>query len=180
MENEFNLSEIKLIAGLGNIGKNYDKTRHNVGFIFIDQLSDFDLKEDSKFEAETVAVEINNNKLILAKPTTMMNNSGRSIKKIADYFNIKPNQILIAHDDLDIALGEYKLQFSKGPKIHNGIISIENHLGTSDFWRLRLGVDNRNEEERKHMSGADYVLNKMNKYDLEIIEEVIKSFIYDL
>ena len=179
----FDIRKIKLIIGLGNIGKNYQKSRHNVGFLFIDMLTNSELKEDSKFEAFTENIEIDGNKTILAKPTTLMNNSGRSVVKIADYFKIKPEEILVAHDDLDIELGEYKIQFSKGPRIHNGIISIEQNLGTPDFWRLRIGVDNRSPEQREHMSGADYVLNPMNSSDYdkvnttleEVIGEIIKE-----
>ncbi|MCA9386533.1 aminoacyl-tRNA hydrolase [Candidatus Dojkabacteria bacterium] len=177
MEIEFDMKKIKLIVGLGNLGKNYQKSRHNVGFFLIDRLTNTDLKEDSKFEAFTNSIEIAGNKVTVAKPTTMMNDSGRSVKKIADYFNINPSEILIAHDDLDIALGEYKIQFSKGPKIHNGIISIEQHLGTPDFWRLRIGVDNRTPEQRTHMSGADYVLNPMNSADLETVNKAISTVI---
>lgn len=178
-EKAFNFKEIKLIVGLGNLGDQFVKTRHNIGFMFIDELSEFDLKEEKKFESMLVAIQTGTHKMILSKPTTMMNNSGRSVNKIMQYFNIDSEEILVVHDDLDIELGEFKIQFDKGPKAHNGIISIESTIGTSKFWRLRLGVDSRDDLRRKNQSGADYVLDRVNTKEMEIILNTIKNIIHE-
>ncbi len=179
-QNDFNFKDIRLIVGLGNIGDNYNDTRHNVGFLFVDAFSEFPLTLESKFEAETVAIQMGDHKLILSKPTTLMNNSGRSVSKIMKYFNIEPNEILVVHDDLDIELGSYKLQFDKGPKGHNGIISIEKSINTSAFWRLRIGIDSRSIEIKKNLSGADYVLNRFNTNEKEQLYNTLEKIKEDL
>lgn len=108
----------------------------------------------------------------LAKPTTFMNLSGESVGAISSFYKINPAEILVVHDDLDIKLGEYKMHFNKGPKVHNGITSIENHLGTSEFWRLRIGIDNRTPELRENISGADYVLGRFNSEERILLDKV--------
>lgn len=153
--------ETYLIAGLGNPGSEYKNTRHNVGFMFVDYIveklgaSNFNMEK--KFNAETTNISIEGKKLILAKPQTYMNNSGESIIKLSQYFQISNENIYIVHDDLDINLNEYKIQFSKGPRQHNGIVSIECTLNTTDFHKVRIGIENRG-ELRGRISGKDYVL----------------------
>lgn len=168
---EFDISEIKLIVGLGNTGLEYERTRHNAGFIFLDSIAQSNFKEEKKFKA----LMSEHNGIKLAKPTTFMNSSGEAIRAISDFYKINPSQILVVHDDLDIKLGEYKLQFDKGPKVHNGISSIENHLGTSEFWRLRIGIDNRTPELKANISGADYVLGRFSSEELEILTKILFS-----
>jgi len=125
---------MKLIIGLGNPGEKYKKTRHNAGFMATDaiasnfQFSIFNFQ--TKFNSETAEKIISNEKIILAKPQTFMNESGKAVKATADYYKIPPENITVIHDDLDIPLGSYKLQFGKGPRLHNGVTSVENHLGT--------------------------------------------------
>lgn len=172
-EIKFDINSIKLIVGLGNPGKEYVKTRHNAGFIFLDLLSNEFLTE-TKFKAEIANVTINK-KILLAKPTTYMNASGESVVAICNFYKLLPKEILVVHDDLDVKLGEYKLQFNKGPKVHNGILSIENLLATTEFWRLRVGIDNRTEELRKLISGSDYVLGRFSPEELDALDKTLKK-----
>lgn len=174
-------SEIKLFIGLGNPGEEYQNTRHNAGFIFIDQMKEsLNLKDfvlEKEFNAEISKNSIEGKKLILIKPMTFMNRSGDAVIKIMNYFKFNPSEICIIHDDLDIALGEYKIQSAKGPKVHNGIASIETNLNTKDFLRIRIGVDNRTEEEWKNISGADYVLKRLLPGEKEILKKAITQAI---
>lgn len=174
------IDTIKLIAGLGNTGIEYEKTRHNVGFMFINKLDSREYKNEKQFRALMSAVEINENKVLLCKPTTMMNNSGTAVQNILHYFKIEPNQLLVAYDDLDIGLGDHKIQFAKGPKVHNGITSIINKIGSEKFWHLRIGIDNRTSELRKHISGADYVLGRFKQAERDKINKVLDEIIYNL
>lgn len=170
---DFNINNIKLIVGLGNIGKEYTKTRHNVGFMFLDYISDnAQFNEESKLKASLASININKNKIWLAKPTTMMNLCGDAVVLLKNFYKLKNEEILIVHDDLDLAIGNFKIQFAKGPYVHNGVNSVENKLSTEDFFRLRIGVDGRSHEMREHMRGMDYVLGKFNEAEIKILDKV--------
>ncbi|HLD27162.1 MAG TPA: aminoacyl-tRNA hydrolase [Patescibacteria group bacterium] len=160
---------MNLIVGLGNRGEKYLHNRHNVGFMMVDFIfnqiknekivpSEVEgLKYDKYAQAETGIYKINNEKVILMKPMTFMNQSGDAVRScVARYSSDLSDDVFIVHDDLDIRLGEYKIQKGKGPKLHNGIASIEKALGTSDFWRVRIGIDNRHKDVR--IQGEIYVL----------------------
>lgn len=172
----------KLIVGLGNLGKRYKNTRHNVGFIVVDQLAVKLIPErsekteyfamDNKFNCEIFKF----NGVALAKPQTFMNESGKAVSSISQYLNIPISNIYIVHDDLDIKLGEYKIQKGKGPKDHKGLNSIYEKLGTKDFWHVRIGVENRD----KNVLGEEYVLQRFKEEELEIINKVIKQVSDDL
>ncbi len=171
-----------LIVGLGNPGENYEKTRHNAGYLFINKLAGKDKFEvNRKQEAEV----LKKGELILAKPFTFMNDSGRAVRKIMDFYKLSIENVVVVHDDLDIAFGEYKIQKEVGPKVHNGIKSIEQYLGRKDFLRVRIGIDNR-QPGVSYGTGADYVLSKMSKEELKeldgVIEEAAKELaeIFDL
>lgn len=158
------LSNIKLIVGLGNIGKQYENTRHNAGFIFLDHIfGEEGWSEHTRFQSLYKLHNKQEEKIHLIKPAKLMNRSGAAVQLLSSYYHIEPESILVAHDDLDIALGSSKLQFDKGPKAHNGIIDIEEKLGTSKFWRYRIGVDNRNEFQRQYMLPRDYVLERFTQ-----------------
>lgn len=162
---------MKLIVGLGNPGKEYENTRHNVGFEFVDQLSDkarFSL--ESKFEV----LVYKEKDLLFVKPQTFMNESGRAVRKIMDFFKLGVSDIILVHDDLDLKFGEYKIQKGVGPKVHNGVSSVESSLPDKNFMRVRIGVDNR-EMFPYAGSGADYVLSKFGKEELEEIDEVMEE-----
>lgn len=136
---------MKLLVGLGNPGKDYENTRHNFGRLVITMLaSELKLKfnDSSKLQAslsETKGQGIGE-KIILAYPKNFMNNSGTTVKLLSDYFKILPEDIYIIHDDLDLEVGDYRIQFDRGPAGHNGIISIIDKFGTQSFHRIRLGI----------------------------------------
>lgn len=170
---------MKLIAGLGNPEKEFDNTRHNVGFTAIDWLLKsvfISTKKTKKFTSKIFISQ--QHSVVLAKPQTYMNSSGIAISAIKRFYKIYPKNILIIHDDLDIPIGKTKLQYKKSPRDHKGILSIEKQLGTIDFWHLRIGVENR---KNKYIKGEDYVLQNFSKKELSIIEdlkdEIIKKTI---
>lgn len=170
---------MKLIVGLGNPGERYKDTRHSAGFLVIEKLqlnvySDFPWKFENKFNAAVCMA----GEAILAKPLSFMNSSGGVVSSLVNFYKIPKNNLYVIHDDLDIKLGEYKIQFAVGPKLHNGIASIEDRLGTKDFWRIRMGVDNRGLENR--ISGEEYVLEDFNKEEREIFNAGAIKAIADL
>lgn len=163
---------MKLFVGLGNPDKKYLNNRHNVGFLFLDTFNTFETFNTNKHVYASVAKDLINN-VLLAKPNTFMNSSGKSVKALVDYYKISLDDVYIIHDDLDISFGEYKIQKGKGPKIHNGIISIEEQLGTADFWRVRIGVDHRTPENRT--PGEQYVLADFELFELSALNAVFEK-----
>lgn len=149
---------MRLIVGLGNPGEKYKNNRHNVGHMVIDAL-----KETKKELKNTV----------VAKSNTFMNSSGSFISQMMQKYNISVDDLWVIHDDLDIKLGEYKIQKGKGPKIHNGLNNIYEKIGTIDFWHVRVGVDNRSPENRT--KGEDYVLEDFGDVELEKLGRVTKE-----
>lgn len=153
---------MNLIVGLGNPGKEYEYTRHNAGYLFIEKLQkDFQTSD-----------------LVIKKTDVFMNDSGSFVKKVFEYYKVNPNNLYIIHDDLDIPLGEYKIQQGTGPKDHNGINNIEQTINTKDFWRIRIGVDNR--EVGNRVPGEAYVLQKFNNEELKLLGEVFNKTIKEL
>ena len=146
---------MKLIIGLGNPGKQYQKTRHNIGFMVLDSLktefekscNTLNWELNKKFNAETCGCTINNEKIILAKPMTFMNHSGQSTQLIMNFYKMKIDDLIVVHDDKDIKLGEIKVQADKNHAGHNGIKSIIEHIGTKNFTRIRVGVASDNERK---------------------------------
>lgn len=171
-----------LFAGLGNPGKKYQSSRHNSGFMFIDFLKEyFDSKTSLKTETNNKDYslihypELN---IYLLKPLELMNLSGKAIKKVLKYNNIDTNNLILVHDDLDINLGKHKIQSNKSPLKHNGVISTEKEIGTKDFYRVRIGIDNR--EEGNQIPGSKYVLLKMNRAELVTLENEFKKILAEL
>lgn len=167
---------MKLVVGLGNPGKKYEKTWHNIGFMAVDKTAHFlsapKFKGSLKFLAETSSVNDgqNSDKLILAKPLTFMNLSGKSVSAMANFYKIKPEDIIVIHDDIDLPLGKIRISFDSSDGGHNGIKSIIESLGTKKFCRIKIGVAT---EKKNLMDSADYVLNKFTKEDLRIVEAQI-------
>ena len=152
---------MKIIIGLGNPSENYKNNRHNVGHQLIEFLTN----------PQLVNSLINNKEFKLYKADTFMNQSGLFVKKILDkHQNIPLENVYIVHDDLDIPLGKFKIDHATGPKLHNGIKSIEETLKTKDFWRIRIGVDNRKKEN--WIEGERYVLSNFTLEEKEIVEKV--------
>lgn len=166
---------MRLVVGLGNPGEKYAKTRHNVGFMVVGSLnSKFEFSK--RFEAEIAQMD----EVIFAKPYTFMNESGRSVQALKHFYKVKCEDVYVVHDDLDIELGEFKLQFGKGPKIHYGVNSIEKTIGTSDFWRVRVGVENRKIRGNKGIPGEKYSLQNFRQEEEEILSRVIEQVIEKL
>lgn len=163
---------MKLIVGLGNPGKEYEKTRHNVGFNVIDlYLKENKLKLDKeKFNGKYTKTTINGEDVIFLEPQTFMNNSGESVQAIMKFYKININDILVIQDDLDMEIGKIKLKEKSSSGGHNGIKSIEEHLGTEDYKRLKIGISNNKDIDTK-----DYVLGKFSKDDREILENTYKT-----
>ena len=168
---------MKLIIGLGNPGEEYKKTRHNAGFLAVNKIANnfrFPVSSfQSKFNAEISQGIIDEEKIILAKPQTFMNNSGQAVKAIIDYYKIKPEDIIVIHDDLDILLGEYKISKNKNSGGHKGVQSIIDYLGTKDFTRIRIGIG----IENKKTPTEKFVLERFGEDEMGIVEGVIEEII---
>ncbi len=170
---------MKLIVGLGNIGKEYDNTRHNIGFNALDHvLNKYGIDVDkNKFDGYYTKTIINNEQVILLKPAKYMNLSGEVVRKYVDFFKIEIDDILIISDDLDQEVGNFKLKQKGSSGGHNGLKDIERHLGTDKYKRLKIGISNN-----KYMDTKDYVLGKIPKEDqekLEKIYELVPSIVED-
>ena len=116
----------------------------------------------------------------MVKPQMFMNRSGEVVTKIANFYKVTIDDLVVIHDDLDIRLGEYKIQKGVGPKVHNGLTSVEERLGTADFWRLRIGVDNRIQNSEFRIQGEDYVLADFLPEEKTIIDGVIEKAVKEL
>lgn len=169
---------MNLVVGLGNIGSKYQNNRHNVGFMFLDSIKDIEneFQEDRSKHALLSKTHLGNT--ILIKPTTLMNTSGDAVRAVTNFYKINKNNLYVVHDDLDIKIGEYKIQKGVGPKIHNGILSIEEKLGGSDFWRVRIGVDNRDPLNRE--IGEKYVLSDFTSDELSVLTSVFEKIKVEL
>lgn len=162
-----------LIVGLGNPGKKYMGTRHNVGFDFIETLAnDLSIKLNiSKFNALIGIGKIDDKKIILAMPMTYMNLSGDAVLPIAKYYNINSENIIVCYDDIYLDTGKIRIRKNGSAGGHNGMKSIIARLRTENFPRIRVGVDKKPE----YMDLADYVLSKFNKDELQKIDDAILS-----
>lgn len=165
---------IKLIAGLGNPGKDYQSHRHNAGFWFVDTLADLhcaDFKPQSKFFGEVARVNISKLNLYLLKPNTYMNHSGRSIQSMAKFYQIKPDEILVTHDELDYDAGVAKIKYSGGHGGHGGLRDTIKALGSNDFYRLRIGIGHPGNKSQV----VNFVLKAPNKTENQAIQNAIHS-----
>ncbi|MFA5714524.1 MAG: aminoacyl-tRNA hydrolase [Candidatus Paceibacterota bacterium] len=165
---------MKLIIGLGNYGPEYEKTRHNYGFMVIDELARKHDFPDFKLDKEHNALVSIENDVILVKPQTYMNNSGKAIKSVASYYKIESKNILVIHDDADVQLGEIKEAESRGSAGHNGVQSIIDELKTNEFKRLRMGI-NSEDPSFKDKELEEVVLKNFSKDEEAIVEETIKK-----
>lgn len=167
---------MKLIIGLGNPGKKFEKNRHNVGHMFIDfSIFNFPL---GFARGEQFLMNFQKNNFQFLKTDCFMNESGKFAKSLAKNRSILKS-LYIVHDDLDILLGKYKIQFGVGPKVHYGVQSVENELGTKDFWRIRIGVDNRNDSGQARMTGGKYVLEDFTDEELGVLKGVFDAIVKD-
>lgn len=162
-----------LIAGLGNPTREYEKTRHNVGFEAIDILADKagTTVTEKKHKALYGKGYIGGQKVILAKPQTYMNLSGESIREIADFYKIEPENIIILCDDINLSEGQLRIRLKGSAGGHNGLKNIISHLGTQEFTRIRIGVG----EKPRGMDLADYVLGRFPKEQQAVMEEAYRD-----
>ncbi len=161
---------MKLIVGLGNPGKEYENTRHNIGFMAIDKLANSLNIEINKTKFDGLYGEkiINEEKYLFLKPQKYMNLSGEVVKKYVDFFKINIEDILIINDDLDLPVGKIKIKFRGSCGGHNGLRNIEQNLSTSEYKRIKIGISNNKLYDTK-----DYVLGKFSKEDIDIINQTI-------
>lgn len=174
-------SVMKLIVGLGNPGDKYKHNRHNIGFMVLDELARREIPNSkfqitNKFKSEMIQTK----EYILVKPQTFMNDSGVAVAKICQFYKIKNEDLYIVHDDLDIKIGNYKIQHAKGPRIHYGVNSVEEKLGSEGFWRVRVGVENRKVRGNTDIPGEVYSLQNFENDELRIMNGVIEKVTSEL
>lgn len=162
-----------LIVGLGNPGNKYEKNRHNVGFMALDTIADDYGFSDfrGKFQGQYSEGRIGGQKVGLLKPETYMNESGRSVGAAANFFKIDPDKIFVFHDELDLEPGKTRVRKGGGNAGHNGLKSIQAHLGTPDYWRIRIGIGHPGDKSR--VSG--YVLSDFAKVDELWLEKLLPA-----
>lgn len=161
---------MKVIVGLGNPGPQYAETRHNVGFLLVDLLAESHrFVFHSKFQGLWAEGIVEGERLLLLKPQTFMNLSGRSVREIVNFYKVSGENLLIVHDDMDLPLGKMRLRNQGGAGGHNGIKSILGELGTEKFWRLKLGVGRPPIE----WDPARYVLSSFAEDEIPKLDEVL-------
>lgn len=164
---------MKLIVGLGNPEKKYEKNRHNVGYIILNKYAKslgLEWENNTKFESDIVTQK----DFILCKPLTFMNNSGRAVSQILGFYKIDPKDLIIIHDDVDLPFGVVKKKIGSGSAGHHGVESIIESIGTQDFWRIRFGVGR---PENKKILVEDWVLQDFSDEELEKIEDLDVSLL---
>lgn len=164
------MNNIQLIVGLGNPGPQYEATRHNAGFWWVDQVCDEHsarLSQEAKFFGQAGRLKSGSAETWLLKPSTFMNRSGQSVVALANFYKIPPEAILVVHDELDLPPGTAKIKKGGGNGGHNGLKDISAHLGTQDYWRLRLGIGHPGDRN----AVVNYVLHTPSKDEMQLIEE---------
>lgn len=167
-------SPLRLIVGLGNPGSEYEATRHNTGFWFVERLAqrhNQTFRLESRHHGMTCKLLLHGHECRLLKPTTYMNRSGQSVASLASYFRIPPEEILVAHDELDLSPGEIRLKSGGGHAGHNGLRDIMSALGSRDFHRLRIGIDHPGQRG----AVVDYVLGRPSQADRQAIESALDT-----
>ena len=168
------MTAIRLIVGLGNPGREYETTRHNVGFMWVDELArlhKFSFKSEAKFHGLTARGQLHGHEVLLLKPQTFMNVSGRSVVALVQFYKIEPAEMLVVHDELDLPPGVARLKMGGGHGGHNGLKDLIAHLASKDFWRLRIGIGHPG--ERTEVS--NYVLNDPRREERELIDDAMQQ-----
>jgi PTH1 family peptidyl-tRNA hydrolase len=163
---------IRLIVGLGNPGSQYEPTRHNAGFWFVDELVQRcrqSFRAEQRFHSEVARCLLHGNECRLQKPVTFMNRSGQAVGSLARFFKIPLQQILVVHDELDLPPGTIRLKMGGGHGGHNGLRDLISHLNSKDFYRLRVGIGHPGHRDQV----VDYVLRKPSKEDRRQIDDAI-------
>lgn len=173
----FSKSPIKLIVGLGNPGEEYERTRHNAGFWFAEDVAHDiggSFASEKKFFGQIARGSGSKSEVRALKPQTFMNLSGQSVAAVAKFYDIAPDAILIAHDELDLDAGDIKLKFGGGHAGHNGLRDMHAKLGTGDYWRLRIGIGHPRDSANAQQPVADWVLNRPRRDERDAIEIAIE------
>lgn len=176
---------MKYIVGLGNPGQEYERSRHNAGWRVLDQLQ-ITLALPAFSQHKKTTSEIARSKdITLIKPQTYMNESGRAVRGVIEYFEsaarlepIVENSLYVVHDDLDLELGSYKIKLGTGPKVHNGLLSLYAHLQSEQFWHVRVGVDARNGD--RSMPGSAYVLQNFSLEEERLFTTTVEKIVSEL
>jgi PTH1 family peptidyl-tRNA hydrolase len=177
---------MKILIGLGNPGSEYEDNRHNIGFMIMDKIareSEAEFKFDKKINAEIAKGKFGGKPAMLVKPHTFVNKSGEAVKKAKNAYKIKPTDIIVVHDDLDIGFGLFKISFEKNAGGHKGVQNIIDHLKTNKFWRLRIGTANRKLTTARHQrtlkqkkeSIGDFVLSEFSPAEKTELKKIIKK-----
>ena len=175
----------KLIVGLGNPGDKYVETKHNVGFMLVDQLAkslNLTFSHDKIFQADVTSTFIDGEKVFLVKPTTFMNESGKAVHALLTYYGLEVEDLVVIYDDLDMEVGKIRLRTKGSAGVHNGIKSIINHIGTQTFNRIKIGIG----RPKQGMSVVHHVLGKFDQDDYATIllaidksEEALRFYLKD-
>lgn len=173
---------MKLIVGLGNPGAEYQETRHNLGWEILDAFAlavgAGEWRYEEKFEAELTEVGQGSGKLLLAKPTTFMNNSGRAVERIRAFYKLEPADIEVIHDELALPLGSVRVRFGGSSAGHNGIGSLIHHLGTDQFWRVRVGIET--DHPQRANDPTNFVLSRFTAEEQGRVDQVIDQTVRHL
>jgi PTH1 family peptidyl-tRNA hydrolase len=164
---------LRIVVGLGNPGPEHQMTRHNAGFWCVDVLArrhQGEFRDYRKYSGETARVTIAEHEIVLLKPTTYMNRSGLSIRQLSDFYKVKPEEILVIHDEMDLPAGSVRLKFGGGHGGHNGLRDAITHIG-EHFWRLRIGVGH----PRNKAEVIDYVLTRPGRAEEELILDAVAN-----
>ena len=167
-------NQIRIVVGLGNPGPQYEATRHNTGFWFVDMLAHRHggvFRAETRFHGLLATISVAGTECRLLKPATFMNRSGQAVLSLAHYFKIPPEQILVAHDELDLPAGVVRLKQGGGHAGHNGLRDTMAALGSRDFYRLRIGIDHPQDRSRV----VDYVLSRPSRSDEEAIVSALED-----
>ncbi|HPJ80574.1 MAG TPA: aminoacyl-tRNA hydrolase [Candidatus Portnoybacteria bacterium] len=180
---------MKIIVGLGNIGEQYEKTRHNCGFIVVDEFikelskettNEIIMEETPKFKALTCKTTFNNETLLLVKPTTLMNLSGLSVSKILSFYKESPDNLIVIYDDIDLPLGKIRFRETGSAGTHNGMKSIIQEIGSENFKRIRVGIESRGDLTPEKQDISSFVLSQFNEKEQKILKISIKEAIEQL
>ena len=174
-------NDLKLLVGLGNPGIEYDKTRHNVGFMVLEEIArknNCSFRESKKLFGRTCEYGTGINKTRLLMPSTFMNESGKSVRSTKDWFNFENHQLIILVDDMDLPLGKIRVRSKGSSGGHNGLKSIINHLGTAEFKRLKIGIGPPSDEQKERKTKTvSHVLGRFSKEEFIVVNFIIEEII---
>jgi len=179
---------MKILVGLGNVGEKYLKTRHNCGFLALDEFTkqleeegiEVKWKTETKLSAEIAKTTYNGEKLLLAKPSTYMNLSGEAVNKILHFYKETNSNLIVIYDDIDLPLGKIRVREKGSAGTHNGMKSIIQSLNSENFYRIRVGIESRGETTAKQQDLADFVLGNFTKAEYPLISAALKETINEL